>query len=119
MSVFKNPYFFIPVHLFAGNQVLEKGFGIFVPIVHAYLDDLLAMPVILGITLQIYRWIHPLKNQFIFKNQHIVVATTYVALMFEFVLPKFSSTYTADYWDILCYCLGAILFKFQINYPKK
>jgi hypothetical protein len=115
MSVFKNPYFFIPVLLFAGNQVLEKGFGIFVPIVHAYLDDLLAMPVILGITLQIYRWIHPLKENFLFKKEHIFVAFLYVSVVFEGFLPWYSDQYIRDFWDILCYGLGAIIFYFKIN----
>lgn len=115
MSVFKNPYFFISVLLFAGNQVLEKGFGIFVPLVHAYLDDLLAIPVILGITLQVYRWIHPLKENFRFKKEHIFVAFLYVSVVFEGFLPWYSDQYVRDYWDILCYGLGAIFFYFKIN----
>ncbi len=115
MSVFKNPYFFIPVLLFAGNQVLEKGFGIFVPFVHAYLDDLLAIPVILGITLQIYRWIHPLRQNFRFKKEHIFVAFLYVSVVFEGFLPWYSDQYIRDFWDILCYGLGAIIFYFKIN----
>lgn len=115
MNVFKNPYFFIPILLFAGNQVLEKGFEIFIPWVHAYLDDLLALPVILGITLQIYRWIHPLGEGFRFKKEHVIVAFLYVSVVFEGVLPWYSEVYIRDLWDILCYGLGSLIFYFKIN----
>lgn len=115
MSVLKNPYFFIPVLLFGLNQILEKSFGIFIPWVHEYLDDLLAIPVILGITLQIYRWIHPLKGNFKFKKEHIFVAFLYVSVVFEGFLPWYSEQYVRDFWDILCYALGALVFYFKIN----
>ena len=115
MSVFKNPYFFIRVLLFGLNQILEKSLGIFIPWVHEYLDDLLAIPVILGITLQIYRWIHPLRAAFRFKKEHVIVAFLYVSLVFEGFLPWYSDQYIRDFWDILCYGLGAIIFYFKIN----
>lgn len=115
MNVFKNLYFFIPVLLFAGNQVLEKVFEIFIPWVHAYLDDLLALPVILGITLQIYRWIHPLGEDFRFKKEHVIVAFLYVSVVFEGILPWYSEVYIRDFWDTLCYGLGTIFFHFKIN----
>lgn len=115
MSVFKNPYFFIPVLLFGLNQILEKSLGIFIPWVHEYLDDLLAIPVILGITLQIYRWIHPLRDSFRFKKEHVIVAFLYVSLVFEGVLPWYSDQYVRDFWDILSYALGAFVFYFKVN----
>ena len=115
MSVFKNPYFFIPVLLFAGKQVLEKGFEIFIPWVHAYFDDLLALPVSLGITLQIYHWIHPKREKFRFKKEHILVAFLYVSLVFEGFLPWYSEVYIRDLWDIICYGLGSLIFYFKIN----
>ncbi|GMQ27702.1 hypothetical protein Aconfl_03440 [Algoriphagus confluentis] len=115
MHVIKNPYFFIPVVFFAGNQVLEKGFGIFIPWIHSYLDDLLALPVILGITLQIYRWIHPMRETFRLKKEHVFVAFLYVSLVFEGILPWYSDHYVRDYWDILCYGIGSFVFYFKIN----
>lgn len=119
MSVFKNPYFFLPLLLFAGNQVLEKSLGIFVPWIHAYLDDLMAMPVILGITLQIYRWIHPQKDFFSFKKQQVWVALIYVSLVFEAFLPWVSTDYRSDSWDVVCYAMGAFLFYKKINQPDQ
>lgn len=115
MAVIKNPYFFIPLLLFTGNQILEKGFGIFIPWVHSYLDDLFALPVILGITLLIYRRIHPLREKFRFKKEHVIVAFIYLSIVFEGLLPWYSDRYVRDIWDVLFYALGAVTFYFKIN----
>ncbi|MFC3414859.1 magnesium citrate secondary transporter [Algoriphagus hitonicola] len=97
---------------------MEKVFGIYTPFIHAYLDDLLAMPVILGITLQIFRWIHPAKNTFIFRKTPLLVAWIYVSIVFEWFLPTQSNQYIRDPWDILCYGLGTVYFSLFINQKK-
>lgn len=115
MSVFKNPFFYIPVLFFLSNQILEKGLAVFIPFVHAYLDDLLAIPVILGITLQIYKKIHPKKDRFTFTKTQIFVAVIYVSIVFEWFLPKFSSIYISDSLDVICYFAGGIYFYLLVN----
>lgn len=119
MTVFKNPFFFILVLIFVVNQVLERYFKLFIPFAHSYLDDLLAIPVILGITLQIYRKIHPRKETFSFTKTQILVAVIYVSVVFELILRKFSNTYTSDIYDVACYTFGAIYFYFLINQSAK
>lgn len=114
MTVFKNPYFYIPVLIFAVNQVLERYFKLFIPFAHSYLDDLLAIPVILGITLQVYRKIHPKKDTFSFTKTQILVAVIYVSVVFEWFLPRFSTTYTSDILDVICYFVGGLYFYFLI-----
>jgi hypothetical protein len=119
MSIVKNSFFLIPVLLFLINQLLEKAFKIFIPLVHAYFDDLLALPVILGITLQLYRLMHPKKEAFSFTKIQIFIALIYVSVVFEWFLPKFSKTYTSDLMDVVCYSLGALYYYFLINPPIK
>jgi hypothetical protein len=119
MTVFKNPFFYFPVLIFVLNQVLERYFKLFIPFAHSYLDDLLAIPVILGITLQIYRKIHPEKDSFSFTKIQILVAIIYVSAVFEWFLPRFSTTYTSDFLDIICYFVGGFYFYFLINIPLK
>jgi len=114
-SVLKNPYFYIPAILFWINQILEKRFEIFIPFVHAYLDDLLAMPVILGISLIIFRIIHPLKSRFTFTKTQIIIGTAYISFLFEYLLPKWSPNYTSDPWDLACYAVGSLVFYKMIN----
>lgn len=115
MSVFKNPFFLIPCMLFWANQYLEKVLGIFLPWVHAYLDDLLAMPVVLGISLQIFRWIHPLKSRFTFTGTQVLVGFLYISFLFELFLPLYATQYRADAWDVACYGLGSWVFYRFIN----
>lgn len=115
MSVFRNPFFILPSVLFWINQYLEKGLQLFIPYVHCYLDDFLAMPVVLGMTLQVYQWFHPLKKYFIFTKAQIMVAVAYYSVIFEGLLPYWSNTYIRDPWDVLFYFFGAIWFYFLIN----
>lgn len=115
MRVVKNPYFVIACLIFWMNQLLEKVFGIFVPWVHEYLDDLLAMPVVLGITLQVFQWIHPKKEKFRFSKIQVAVGWIYFSFLFEFLLPKYSERYTADVWDVFAYGIGAVAFYVLIN----
>ncbi len=115
MSVLKNPHFWILALLFWVNQYLEKIQCIFIPFIHSYLDDLLAMPVILGTTLQIFRWIYKNGISYIFTKTQIVIGTAYISFLFEVLLPQWSDRYTADPWDVLCYGLGAVYFYFFIN----
>ncbi|MEX0884237.1 MAG: magnesium citrate secondary transporter [Cyclobacteriaceae bacterium] len=119
MSVFKNPFFILPGILFWCNQYLERINGLFIPFIHSYWDDLLAIPVILGITLQVFRWIQPGKAGFIFTKMQILVGVAYFGFIFEGLLPLFSATYTSDPWDLLCYFLGTFWFYFFINKEQK
>src|SRR5690606_12085118 len=117
MSVLKNPLFILSCVLFWINQYLEKVQQIFIPFVHSYLDDLMVMPVVLGLTLQIFRWIHPLKEKFSFTKIQIMVAVVYFSILFEGILPLWSNLYTRDLWDVVFYSIGAIGFYFLINQP--
>jgi len=119
MSVLKNPLFAFSCLLFWVNQYIERVQGIYIPYVHAYLDDLLAMPVVLGITLQAFRWFHPLKEKFVFSKTHVIIAVVYFSLIFEVILPMKSDTYTRDWWDVLCYAIGAVAFYYWINKEEK
>jgi hypothetical protein len=115
MRVLKNPLFLIACILFWANQYLEKVQGIFIPFVHAYMDDLLAMPVVLGITLQAFQWIHPLRAGFRFTKVQVLVGWLYFSLLFEILLPRWSDHYVADPWDVLAYGIGAAFFYRFIN----
>ncbi|MEK6482228.1 hypothetical protein WJR50_32110 [Catalinimonas sp. 4WD22] len=57
------------------------------------------MPVVLGLTLHIFRKIHPGKEKY----------------RFEWLLPNRSSVYTRDIWDIFFYAIGGVLFYFTMN----
>lgn len=123
ITLFKHPIFIIACVAFWVNQFLEKSLGIFVPLYHAYGDDLMAMPVVFGICLQLMQWIHPLKSELTFSKKHLIVALAYFSIVFEVVLPKFSGAYTSDPLDVICYTFGTFIFyKFMnksAHQPKK
>lgn len=90
-----------------GHQVLQKYYGIQLPWLHAYLDDLLAMPLILGL----WRWERNLWwQEGTLRKRDIAGLTIVTFILFEFVLPSYSTAFTADWYDGLAYSGGSILF---------
>ncbi|NBC08817.1 MAG: hypothetical protein GVY26_16625, partial [Bacteroidetes bacterium] len=52
----KRQFFWFCLLLFTMHQLLQKGFGIHLPFLHAYLDPFLAMPILLGLLEWERRW---------------------------------------------------------------
>ncbi|REG83524.1 magnesium citrate secondary transporter [Algoriphagus antarcticus] len=117
IDIVKHPIFIITSMAFWINQYLEKSLGIFLPLYHAYGDDLMAMPVVFGICLQMMRWIHPMKSELIFSKKQVFIGLIYFSIVFELVLPKLSAAHTADPLDVLCYMIGAWVFHRFMNKP--
>lgn len=117
IELFKHPIFIFASVIFWINLYLEKSLGIFIPVYHAYGDDLIAMPVVFGICLQVMRWIHPMKSKLIFSKKQLAVGLIYFSIVFEVILPYFSATYTSDSLDVLCYLIGTIVFQKFMNRP--
>jgi len=40
----------------------------------------------------------------------VVTCVLFYSIVFEYMLPQFNIRYTADWWDLLCYLLGGLLF---------
>ncbi len=79
------------------------------PFLQNHLADLCAMPVVLGLCLSLLKIIrknHKEKLPIIF----VISLTLYWSFYFEWWLPKKSILYTADYWDVVTYALGAGIF---------
>jgi hypothetical protein len=109
-----HPLFIIIILLSGSNKLIELS-GIYIPLVHAYMDDLFCIPFVLTPTLYLMR-------RFIFNNGNytlgklqIAAAVVYCTVLFELILPQLSLKYTADVLDVVCYILGAILFHYFIN----
>lgn len=117
IDLFKHPIFIFASLAFWVNQYLEKSLGIFIPIYHAYGDDLMAMPVVFGLCLQVMRWYHPMESQLTFSVKQVIIGLVYFSVVFEIALPIFSKTYTADPLDVLCYGLGTLVFLKFMNKP--
>ncbi len=114
--ILKNTIFVFSTLLFVVNQLMEKQFGIFIPFIHAYLDDLLCMPVVLTMTLYILQMLLK-EERYRFSKSQVIIAIIYFSVMFELVLPAFSNKYTSDVMDIAAYSIGALVFYKYINIP--
>lgn len=110
----KHPVFLICLVLAVANQLLEKVFGVFVPMVHSYLDDLLCMPIVLTLGLAAYRIVIP---SYRLKPMHMISVLVLYSAYFEYYLPQVSNTATSDAWDILMYVIGLTVFSYFINRP--
>lgn len=118
IDLFKNPLFIFASLAFWLNQFLEKSLGVFIPFYHSYGDDLMAMPVVFGICLQLMRWVHPLKTELVFTKKQLLIGLLYFSVIFELILPRLSSIYTADPFDVLCYAIGTLIFFKWMNRPS-
>lgn len=77
--------------------------------VNDYLNDLLLMPLVLGLLSFTIRY---LKNDssFQFSLSFIIGLALYYSLYFEYYLPEVNPRYTGDWIDILLYFFGGFLF---------
>lgn len=99
------------IAFFILNQFIERVVNLHIPVVHAYLDDLLCMPVVLGLTQALLQKIHPLGNYYYISTKHILFALLFYSILFEWLLPIYNpAVYTADLLDIVFYAIGAFLF---------
>lgn len=108
MKLLLQPLFLLACFLFLLNQFLESQ-QIFIPYIHAYLDDFLCFPIVLTLILFLLRRIYQNPN-FRFTTLQIVFAVAYFSLAFEVVLPYFSANYRSDALDVVAYILGAMFF---------
>jgi len=84
-----------------------------------YLADILCLPILL-IFSEIF--IQKIQNNPFYKisKLQVFVVFVYISVIFEWILPSFSSKFTADSNDILAYAIGGIFFviyqKYYINH---
>lgn len=100
-------YFILGVLAFIINKALEIK-GIYIPFIHAYLDDLIMMPTSLFIIQSLCKRIY--GKDFRLNYWHILLLTAYVSVMFEWIIPTFKPYFIADIIDVFCYFLGSFMF---------
>jgi prepilin signal peptidase PulO-like enzyme (type II secretory pathway) len=116
MKLLLNPFFLVAIALYLVNRFL-------LPLLNLtdyqipYLNDLLCLPVVLTITLWLQQKLFPRTARSRLNRAQVIFAVVYFAIFFEGILPAFSERYTRDYWDILAYAAGGLLFYFFFN-PK-
>lgn len=82
----------------------------------SYLDDVLCLPLILGLILMAHR-LRRGDGRLVLPRSHGLAALVVVAVWFEGVMPRVHPRYTADSWDLAAYALGLVLFQLAVNRP--
>jgi len=76
--------------------------------VNNHLNDLLIVPINMFAVQILWRIIT--SNTAFLNFGMITICVLFYAVFFEWLLPQFNSRYTADWWDVLCYVAGGVLF---------
>ncbi|MFP4090495.1 MAG: hypothetical protein ACLFUB_20975 [Cyclobacteriaceae bacterium] len=93
---------------------MQKVLDIHFPMIDYYLDNLLAMPIILTLLL-VERRILFRRKTYRLSVLEIVMATLLIILVAEIVFPLLSRDFTTDWWDVVFYVLGSLIFYLTIN----
>ena len=110
MKTLKNKLFIIGVAISSIVYILQR-LKINLPLlINNYLNDILSIPITLFVVLAIIRNIK--GENYKLSIPIIFSVVVYYSIYFEYYLPQNNVRYTADYIDILCYCLGGFLFYF-------
>jgi hypothetical protein len=75
----------------------------------SYLADLLCLPIMFGLFTWLMRDVMK-RSSFRLTALMIVFGVCYVSFAFEWLAPRWSSRYTADGWDVVCYFVGGIFY---------
>lgn len=92
----------------AAGQYLLQHAGVHIPLVHAYLDDLLCMPLLLFPVLWLFRRF--MGAFYVFPAAYPILTWVALCVVFEGLVPLQNPRFTADGLDMLCYGLGGVLF---------
>ncbi|KAA9340079.1 hypothetical protein [Adhaeribacter soli] len=108
LNTFRNPLFISCALLYGLNVLfLQKTYRFW--FLQNYLNDLLCLPLVLFVTVFLQRTLFR-KPAYRLTVYQVGIAAVYFSVMFEAVIPLFNQRYTADFWDVICYCSGGLLF---------
>ena len=119
MNVLRSPIFIICLLLFIIHQVMQKGLDLHFPLADRYLDNLLAMPVILTLLLVERRWLFKKGEAYTLPLLDVVIATIFIVLITELLFPFLSKSFTSDWMDVVFYSIGSAVFYLTINQSSK
>ena len=84
--------------------------GIYLPeILNNYLNDLLCLPLVLGVISFMIRRFKKDKS-FRLPMFFVLLMALYYSIYFEYYLPKVNERYTSDWIDVMLYFVGAVGF---------
>ncbi|TXF86024.1 hypothetical protein FUA23_20015 [Neolewinella aurantiaca] len=114
MKILRKPAWWSAAMIVVAHQVVQYGLDWQIPVLDAYLDPLLCLPVLLGLWLTERQWLFSTER---LGNLEVVVAGLALAILFEEGFPRWQPAFVRDWWDYLAYAVGGTWFWWFIN-PK-
>lgn len=110
MHTLRSPLFIFCVLLFVLHQLLQKVLQLNISWVDSYIDNILAMPIILSLW-QVEKILLFRKGAaYKLSLLEIGVATIYFSLITEILFPLFSEDFKGDRMDVVAYLIGSTVF---------
>lgn len=85
-------------------------FGHPIPLLNGHLTDLLTVPAIAHLTVTVIRRFSYQKAAYRYPFSYLIFIALYAAVVFEWLMPRYSAKYTADGWDVVAYLAGAVFY---------
>lgn len=111
------PEFIIMLLSVLAHQVTQKIMKLSFPILDSYFDPLLFLPILLYLILWERRYWFGKGPHYVLSWVQIAAIFVFVSIVAEYFFPRWSNDFTSDYWDVLCYAIGAVLFGVFLNRP--
>ncbi|PQJ32481.1 hypothetical protein BST92_11320 [Nonlabens arenilitoris] len=97
-------------------QVMKSENYVTYPFVYNHLNDLVVIPIVATIGLHAI-WMVKKNRQLRVGIIGLLSLVMLYSLYFEYYLPLSNARYTSDFWDIVCYAAGAIIFYIAQKLP--
>ena len=81
-----------------------------------YLTDIFAVPAMTHLGSYIISKMKYNNQLYTYPTSYLVITAFVLSFLLEYLMPKFSSNYTADILDIVCYFIG-IIFYLKVHKP--
>lgn len=95
--------------LFWTHWLLQRN-GYVIPIVHAYMDDFICIPIMLFPLLLVYRKWLVRSPGYTFPLSYVLMAWIVLCVVFEIILPIQNKAHISDPIDMVLYGLGGCVF---------
>lgn len=81
-----------------------------IPYLNNWLTDFVFVPLIIHASYIFGYFFLRLEKPHIYPLSQILLLSLIVSVVFEYIMPKYTTYNTADFGDILAYCLGGVFY---------
>lgn len=106
-----DPLFIIYCILYVVVRLFRE-IGLPIPYINNWLTDFLFIPVVAHLALTTSRYFILHNPYYRYPLSYLLLMSLYTSVVFELVLPRYISTTTADWVDVIAYLAGGLFYFF-------